>query len=151
MSRAGTKKTAQPHLPRDARLIALLLAANGAEDCEEGVVRMLVEFAHRASVSSYFPSRIRVLIWAIWMRAGYTTDILTDSLLYAEHARPVSTTSAAQPLVPSLDDIRLAVQARTDGANVPKEVSLSLSRRPPSLSEGGSTLMRISPGSSCFI
>lgn len=34
-------------LPRDARLIALLLAANGAEDSEEGVVRMLVEFAHR--------------------------------------------------------------------------------------------------------
>ena len=38
-------------LPRDARLIALLLAANGAEDCEEGVVRMLVEFAHRSSLS----------------------------------------------------------------------------------------------------
>jgi len=37
-------------LPRDARLIALLLAANGAEDCEEGVVRMLVEFAHRSSL-----------------------------------------------------------------------------------------------------
>ena len=42
----STAQTA-PVLPRDARLIALLLAANGAEDCEEGVVRMLVEFAHR--------------------------------------------------------------------------------------------------------
>jgi hypothetical protein len=39
-------------LPRDARLIALLLAANGAEDCEEGVVRMLVEFAHRKSATA---------------------------------------------------------------------------------------------------
>lgn len=42
-----------PLLPRDARLIALLLAANGAEDCEEGVVRILVEFAHRMSLPSF--------------------------------------------------------------------------------------------------
>ncbi|KAM0748221.1 TFIID-31kDa-domain-containing protein [Meredithblackwellia eburnea MCA 4105] len=91
----------QPVLPRDARLIALLLAANGAQDCEEGVVRMLVEFAHR-----------------------YTTDILTDSLVYAEHAR--SGTGNTTSLVPSLDDVRLAVQARTDGASVPKEFLLQL-------------------------
>ena len=42
-----SKSSAAAVLPRDARLIALLLAANGAEDCEEGVIRMLVEFAHR--------------------------------------------------------------------------------------------------------
>ncbi|KAI5475770.1 hypothetical protein MNV49_000859 [Pseudohyphozyma bogoriensis] len=86
--------TAPPLLPRDARLIALLLAANGASDCEEGVVRMLVEFAHR-----------------------YTSDILTDSLMYAEHAR--SGTAAA--LTPSLDDVKMAVQARVEGGVVPKE------------------------------
>ncbi|KWU47597.1 transcription factor TAFII-31, partial [Rhodotorula sp. JG-1b] len=87
--------------PRDARLIALILAAAGAEDCEEGVVRMLLEFAHR-----------------------YTSDILTDSLMYAEHARAGSTSTA--PIVPSVDDVRLAVQARTEGAQLPKEVRIFL-------------------------
>lgn len=45
----ATSTPQQPVLPRDARLIALILAAAGAEDCEEGVVRMLLEFAHRES------------------------------------------------------------------------------------------------------
>ncbi|GAA5861858.1 hypothetical protein JCM8547_008576 [Rhodosporidiobolus lusitaniae] len=98
---ASTSSTSAPVLPRDARLVALLLAAAGAEDCEEGVVRMLVEFAHR-----------------------YTGDVLSDSLMYAEHARTGSSSTA--PVVPSLDDIRLAVQARTEGAQVPKEFLLQL-------------------------
>ncbi|GJN89917.1 hypothetical protein Rhopal_002906-T1 [Rhodotorula paludigena] len=97
----ATRSDPAPVLPRDARLVALILAAAGAEDCEEGVVRMLVEFAHR-----------------------YTSDILSDSLMYAEHARAGASSSAA--LTPSLDDIRLAVQARTEGAQVPKEFLLQL-------------------------
>lgn len=68
------------------------------------------------------------------MWIGYTTDILNDSLVYAEHARnglPTSSGAAAaaiasQPLIPSLDDIRLAVQARTEGSSVSKEVSCQL-------------------------
>jgi len=52
---------------------------------------------------------------------GYTTDVLTDSLMYAEHAKSGSNTTAAS-ITPSLDDVRLAVQARTEGASVPKEV-----------------------------
>ncbi|GAA5969819.1 hypothetical protein JCM21900_001007 [Sporobolomyces salmonicolor] len=98
---SSTAASSNPVLPRDARLIALLLAANGAEDCEEGVVRMLVEFAHR-----------------------YTSDVLTDSLMYAEHARAGSSSTA--PVTPSIDDIRLAVQARTESAQVPKEFLLQL-------------------------
>lgn len=42
--------------------------------------------------------------------------------MYAEHAK--SGDSKAQQLVPSLDDIRLAIQARTDGASVSKEVCI---------------------------
>lgn len=64
---------------------------------------------------------------------GYTTDILQDSLIYAEHAKAGQVTigaaatalAANTPLVPSLDDIRLAVQARTEGASVTKEVCYS--------------------------
>lgn len=55
---AATALANAPLLPRDARLIALLLAANGAEDCEEGVIRMLVEFAHRESA------------WPLYVDAG---------------------------------------------------------------------------------
>ena len=79
-------------------------------------------------------------------RIGYTTDILTDSLLYAEHARPTSNTSAAQPLIPSLDDIKLAVQARTDGANVPKEVSKLSSTTSPNYRTEREILMDIMMG-----
>jgi hypothetical protein len=58
------------------------------------------------------------------MMVGYTADVLTDSLLYAEHARggQSSTATTHGPVVPSLDDVRLAVQARTEGSIVPKEV-----------------------------
>ncbi|KAK4704151.1 transcription initiation factor TFIID subunit 9B, partial [Phenoliferia sp. Uapishka_3] len=113
-----------PLLPRDARLIALLLAANGAEDCEEGVVRMLVEFAHR-QLSSFLLKSAGLGADNRLDATGYTSDILTDSLIYAEHAKQGTNSSLAN-LVPSLDDVRLAVQARTDGATVPKELLLQL-------------------------
>lgn len=109
-------------------------------------MRMLVEFAHRESPR---PPGLGPLLLArramgrraglachvgltlISMRAGYTSDILTDSLLYAEHARSGSSSTA--PIVPSIDDVRLAVQARTEGAQVPKEVRLALSTRLPAI------------------
>ncbi|BGP14886.1 hypothetical protein JCM10213_003758 [Rhodosporidiobolus nylandii] len=100
---ASTSSASAPVLPRDARLIALLLAAAGAEDCEEGVVRMLVEFAHR-----------------------YTGDVLQDAIMYAEHAKAGSA-QPGQTVTPGLEDVRLAVQARTEGAQVPKEFLLQLS------------------------
>ncbi|GAA5982009.1 hypothetical protein JCM11641_006830 [Rhodosporidiobolus odoratus] len=96
---SSTSTSSQPTLPRDARLIAVLLAAAGAQDAEQGVVRMLTEFAHR-----------------------YTGDVLQDAIMYAEHARP---SQGGQQVTPALEDIRLAVQARTEGAQVPKEVRLS--------------------------
>ena len=42
-------KARQPTTPRDARIIALMLASMGVESAQEGVVRMLMEFAHRTS------------------------------------------------------------------------------------------------------
>lgn len=125
-TKAAHSNTSSP-LPRDARLIALLLAANGIEDCDEGVVRMLVEFAHRQFSS---PSPHCVLERLMHSDEGYTSDVLTDSLVYAEHARTGQATSSsagsANTLTPSMDDVRLAVQARTEGASVPKELLLQL-------------------------
>lgn len=51
--------------------------------------------------------------------------MLTDSLMYAEHAK--SGTGAG--VSPSLDDVRLAVQARKEGSQVSKEVSITSSTR----------------------
>lgn len=42
-----SSKARQPTTPRDARIIALMLASMGVESAQEGVVRMLMEFAHR--------------------------------------------------------------------------------------------------------
>lgn len=67
MSAAPPSDTPSP-LPRDARLIALLLAASGAEDSDEGVVRMLVEFAH--SKYRFRPVRLGKLPFPPPARAG---------------------------------------------------------------------------------
>merc|ERR1711939_187325 len=133
---AGGQATA---LPRDARLIALLLAAAGAPDLEpdddanggqagsSAVGRMLLEFAHR-----------------------YTHDVLADALVYSDHAARGSSTQqqreqqqqqqqqreqqqqqqqqqaqAPQQAI-SLEDLRMAIQSRTEGSLLPKEYLLSL-------------------------
>ncbi|CDZ98373.1 Transcription initiation factor TFIID, subunit TAF9 (also component of histone acetyltransferase SAGA) [Phaffia rhodozyma] len=51
------------HLPRDARIIALILASKGIEDTTPQVLLQLMEFAHR-----------------------YTTDVLLDALTFSEHS-----------------------------------------------------------------
>ncbi|KZS97649.1 TFIID-31kDa-domain-containing protein [Sistotremastrum niveocremeum HHB9708] len=86
-------------LPATARSIALLLAANPAvNDSQPGVLHQLLEFSHR-----------------------YTTQVLTDALVYAEHAGRAGKIE--------VDDITLAIQAKVGwemGGRVPKEFILSL-------------------------
>ncbi|SPO49209.1 related to TAF9 - TFIID and SAGA subunit [Moesziomyces antarcticus] len=73
-------------VPRDARLIALILASMGVSDVEPAVLLQLLEFAHR-----------------------YTYDVLSDALVYADHA---SARQASSSL--SLDDVNLAIQSRVN-------------------------------------
>jgi transcription initiation factor TFIID subunit 9B len=86
----------QEVLPTTARAIALLLSSNPAiQDVHPAVLHQLLEFAHR-----------------------YTHQVLSDALVYSEHA------GRAGKL--DLDDVMLAVQARVGwelGGRVPKEVS----------------------------
>jgi hypothetical protein len=52
---------------------------------------------------------------------GYTTDILSDALLYADHSRAGGSAQG-----PSLDDVQLAIQAKVNHEftqPMPKEVS----------------------------
>ncbi|KAH7105686.1 transcription initiation factor IID, 31kD subunit-domain-containing protein [Auriculariales sp. MPI-PUGE-AT-0066] len=81
-------------LPSSARSIALLLASShGVQDAQPGVLHQLLEFAHR-----------------------YTGQVLTDALVYAEHA--------GRPSKLEREDVVLSVQARVGwefGGQIPKE------------------------------
>jgi transcription initiation factor TFIID subunit 9B len=93
MSRPSTES-----LPPAARAIALLLASTPTvQDAQPGVLHQLLEFSHR-----------------------YTAQVLSDALVYAEHA--------GRPGKLEMDDVTLAVQARVGwefGGRVPKEVPIS--------------------------
>jgi transcription initiation factor TFIID subunit 9B len=99
MSRPSTES-----LPPAARAIALLLASTPTvQDAQPGVLHQLLEFSHR-----------------------YTAQVLSDALVYAEHA--------GRPNKLEMDDVTLAVQARVGwefGGRVPKEVCALFS--PPML------------------
>ncbi|KAI0306942.1 transcription initiation factor IID, 31kD subunit-domain-containing protein [Multifurca ochricompacta] len=86
-------------LPPAARAIALLLASTPTvQDAQPGVLHQLLEFSHR-----------------------YTAQVLSDALVYSEHA--------GRPNKVEMDDVTLAVQARVGwefGGRVPKEYILSL-------------------------
>ena len=83
------------NLPPTARSIALLLASTPTvQDAQPGVLHQLLEFSHR-----------------------YTSQVLSDALVYAEHAGRSGKIE--------MDDAVLAVQARVGwefGGRVPKEV-----------------------------
>lgn len=94
-----THKMSRPavadNLPPTARSIALLLASTPTvQDAQPGVLHQLLEFSHR-----------------------YTTQVLSDALVYSEHAGRAGKID--------MDDVVLAVQARVGwefGGRVPKEV-----------------------------
>ncbi|SPO31835.1 related to TAF9 - TFIID and SAGA subunit [Ustilago trichophora] len=73
-------------VPRDARLIALILSSMGVSDVEPAVLLQLLEFAHR-----------------------YTYDVLSDALVYSDHANQRQAGSNL-----SLDDVNLAIQTRVN-------------------------------------
>jgi len=102
MSRSNTTD----NLPPTARAIALLLASTPTvQDAQPGVLHQLLEFSYR-----------------------YTTQVLSDSLVYAEHAGRAGKVE--------MDDIVLAVQARVGwefGGRVPKEYVLSLASQTNSI------------------
>jgi len=87
------------NLPPTARAIALLLASTPTvQDSQPGVLHQLLEFSYR-----------------------YTAQVLSDALVYAEHAGRSGKVE--------MEDVVLAVQARVGwefGGRVPKEYVLSL-------------------------
>ena len=90
-----SRPSAAESLPPTARSIALLLASTPTvQDAQPGVLHQLLEFSHR-----------------------YTSQVLSDALVYAEHGGRSGKID--------MDDVVLAVQARVGwefGGRVPKEV-----------------------------
>ncbi|KAI9470413.1 transcription initiation factor TAFII31 [Zychaea mexicana] len=94
---AESKYQKQQAQPRDARIVSLILQSLGVEQYDPKVVPQLLEFAHR-----------------------YTSDVLQDALIYAEHASKNDL---------DLDDIQLAIQGRVNHSFTnppPKELLLEL-------------------------
>lgn len=85
-------------LPPTARTIALLLASTPTiQDAQPGVLHQMLEFSHR-----------------------YTSQVLSDALVYAEHAGRAGKIE--------MEDVVLAIQARVGwefGGRIPKEVRAS--------------------------
>ena len=86
---------APDQLPTSGRSIAILLASTPTiQDAHPAVLHQLLEFSHR-----------------------YTSQVLSDALVYAEHAGRAGKIE--------MEDVSLAVQARVGwefGGRVPKEV-----------------------------
>lgn len=102
MSRAaGTDQ-----IPQTARAISLLISATPTvQGSQAGVLHQLMEFSNR-----------------------YTAQVLSDALVYAEHAGRSGKVE--------MEDVALAVQARVGwefGGRVPKEVRLTTHSRSRSL------------------
>lgn len=87
----GTRDTSSrlSYVPRDARLMALILQSMGIQDVQPPALMMMLEFAHR-----------------------YVYEVLQDALVYADHAN--SSKSAAGVSNLSVDDIQLAIQSRVN-------------------------------------
>lgn len=113
-----------PVVPRDARILHLILAAQSIQSYEDHVPLQLMDFAHR-----------------------YTLGVLKDAVIYNDHSKLASTTSATATAGVagagaaatgssniagskiSTDDVRLAIAARTNyqfNAVTPKELLLEL-------------------------
>lgn len=75
------------YVPRDARLMALILQSMGVQDVQPPALMMLLEFANR-----------------------YLHEVLQDSLVYADHANSSKSASGVSNI--TVDDVKLAIQTR---------------------------------------
>ena len=77
------------YVPRDARLMALILQSMGVQDVQPPALMMLLEFANR-----------------------YLHEVLQDALVYADHANSSKSASGVSNI--TVDDVQLAIQSRVN-------------------------------------
>ena len=89
-------------MPRDAKLVSLILHSMGVEEHEPRVIPQLLEFVHR----KLFSRSLGKKLWGLkHTNPGYVLDILGDAQLFADHANHKEI---------DLDDVRLAVEGRVE-------------------------------------
>ncbi len=87
-------------VPRDARLISLMLASKGIQDADERVLQQLLDFAYRRLIECCHHSIVAQI------NAGYTADVLQSAQVLSDHA------SRPGPGKIEKDDIELALALR---------------------------------------
>ncbi len=120
LSRGLTSLLHTRTVPNDARLIALLLASKGIADADERVLHQLMDFAHREFATYGFHLDIPSERGSVWI-SGYTSEIVSDAALFAEHAGRSGRVDVA--------DVELAVKTRSAWEfeeAAPKDVSRTL-------------------------
>lgn len=97
--------------PRDAKIISVILRSLGIEECEPKVIIQLLEFAYK-----------------------YSTDVLEDALLFAEHANRTQINTA---------DVKLALQTKVGKHFVPPpprqylgDIAASVNSKPLTVPDG---------------
>ena len=98
-----TSQPYPPAVPRDGRLISLILASKGIDDADERVIHQLLDFAHRESSACHTKSAIA---WSDTPCLGYTADVLQSAQSLADHA------SRSGPSRIEKEDVELAIQMR---------------------------------------
>ncbi|CDR45304.1 CYFA0S17e01178g1_1 [Cyberlindnera fabianii] len=93
-------------VPRDVRILHLILASQSIQSYEDHVPLQLMDFAHR-----------------------YTAGVLKDAVIYNDHAKGTGGSGTLTGKNISTEDIRLAIAARTNyqfNPVTPKELMLEL-------------------------
>ncbi|CAR28796.1 hypothetical protein ZYGR_0U01550 [Zygosaccharomyces rouxii] len=101
----GIDSEAAQDIPRDVRLLHLLLASQSIHQYEDQVPLQLMDFAHR-----------------------YTRGVLKDAVVYNDYAESSNAQGSSNQGL-SVEDIRLAIAARTQyqfKPTAPKELLLQL-------------------------
>lgn len=65
-------------VPKEAKLVSLLLSSAGIGECQPKVIHQIIEFIFRTLRNSWNLKTYSSL--------GYVTDVLQESVVYSEHA-----------------------------------------------------------------
>lgn len=82
-------------MPRDGRLVSLILASKGIQDADERVIHQLLEFSHRERDEDRNA-----------LTSGYIADVLLSAQTLSDHANRTGPSKIEK------EDVALAIQMR---------------------------------------
>ncbi|KAJ7420452.1 Transcription initiation factor TFIID subunit 9 [Willisornis vidua] len=122
----AAKMASPKSAPKDAQVMAQILKDMGITEYEPRVINQMLEFAYKGAVTLQAEPCWQCQAWQgglSWaVPSGYVTTILEDAKIYSSHAKKSSVDA---------DDVRLAIQCRTDQSFTsppPRDVSSTAGR-----------------------